>query len=259
MIRDMTFAQRSLLFAQLSSIAYLDKIPAKKEARKLGFTTVEFYDKEGAQAYRFMNSDDIVIACRGTQPTEFNDIKADLKAMPVLAETVGRVHHGFKTEVDELWPMIKEDLKRHANNKKDLWFTGHSLGAAMTTIIASRCHADTNMPSIKEVYTYGSPKVGWNKYVKSLNVPHHRWVNNNDIVTTVPPTFMGYRHHGEEHYLNHWGNVRMLTGWQRTKDKYRGFVKGIQNGRIDSFSDHFITEYIQHLEKFAQGLESYQL
>ena len=45
---------------------------------------------------------------------EFNDLKADLKALPVMAETVGRVHIGFKTEVDDLWPMIEEDINRKA-------------------------------------------------------------------------------------------------------------------------------------------------
>ena len=67
-------------------------------------------DNGGAQAYRFENKNDIVIACRGTQPTEFNDIKADLKAVPVMAETVSRVHHGFKVEVDELWPYVSAKL-----------------------------------------------------------------------------------------------------------------------------------------------------
>ena len=41
-----------------------------------------------------MNKTDLVIACRGTQPSEFNDTKADLKAMSVMAETVSRVHRG---------------------------------------------------------------------------------------------------------------------------------------------------------------------
>ena len=76
MILDMSFEQRSLLFAKLSSIAYSDDTKqVKKDARALGFTTIEFYNKDGAQAYRFMNKHDIVIACRGTQPSEFNDIK----------------------------------------------------------------------------------------------------------------------------------------------------------------------------------------
>src|SRR6056300_1298940 len=123
MIKDLTFLEKSLLFAELSQIAYMDKKDAYKAVKKMGFTTVEFYELDGAQAYRFMNKDDLVIACRGTQPNEFNDIKADLKAIPVVSETVSRVHQGFKKEVDELWPMVKEDLMRKQNSDKDVWFT----------------------------------------------------------------------------------------------------------------------------------------
>ena len=107
-----TTPQRSLIFAQLAQIAYDEPAEAKKKAKKMGFTTVEFYDHDGAQAYRFQNKNDLVIACRGTQPTEFNDIKADLRALPIMAETIGRVHKGFKKEVDELWPMLLEDISR---------------------------------------------------------------------------------------------------------------------------------------------------
>ena len=111
-ISTMNFNERSLLFAKLASIAYCNIKDAKSQVKKLGFTTVEFYEKDGAQAYRFMNKTDLVIACRGTEPTEFNDISADLKALPVMAETISRVHQGFKSEVDELWPAITEDINR---------------------------------------------------------------------------------------------------------------------------------------------------
>jgi triacylglycerol lipase len=245
----MTFLERSLLFARLSSIAYSDdEAQVKKDAKKLGFTTIEFYNNGGAQAYRFQNKEDIVIACRGTQPNEFNDVKADLKATPVLAETIGRVHKGFKTEVDDLWPMIKEDLLT-ASKSRTAWFTGHSLGAAMTTIMASRCNCDITMPDIKEIYTFGSPRVGWRKYCKSLNVKHHRWVNNNDIVTRVPLIIMGYVHHGEEHYMNAYGLERKHTNWQRIKDRWRGMWMGLKQGSIDNFSDHSMVNYIANIEK----------
>ena len=244
----MNFKERSLLFAKLASIAYNDNVKqVKKQAKLLGFTEIEFYNKDGAQAYRFQNKTDIVIACRGTQPSEFNDIKADLKAAPVMAETVGRVHRGFKAEVDELWPMVVEDLKECGKTRK-AWFTGHSLGAAMTTIMASRCNCDDSMPNIEEVYTYGSPRVGWKKYCNSLNVTHHRWVNNNDIVTRVPLAIMGYKHHGTEHYMNAHGKYRKLTTWQRVKDRWRGMWMGIKKGSIDNFSDHSMVNYIANLE-----------
>jgi len=255
-IGTLDFPNRSLLFARLAGIAYLEPAKAKTEARALGFTTTEFYDRDGAQAYRFMNKEDLVIACRGTEPTCFNDIGADLKAAPALSETVSRVHRGFKQEVDDLWPMIVEDLTRKQNQGKTLWFCGHSLGGAMATIMASRCFYDNGLPNPEELYTYGSPRVGWPKYVKSMSgFTHHRWVNNNDIVTTVPPRFLGYRHHGTEHYLNAFGNVRQHTGWQRFKDKWRGTWMGIKQGKVDSFSDHSISLYAEYLEKYANGEE----
>lgn len=258
-ITKMLFAERSLLFAKLSSIAYNSNIKdVKKQVKKLGFTTVEFYDREGAQAYRFMNKDDLVIACRGTQPTEFNDVSADLKALPVMAETISRVHRGFKAEVDELWPMVCEDISRKANTNKKLWFCGHSLGAAMATIMANRCECDDVLTNPEELYTYGSPRVGWPTYVNSFSTIHHRWKNNNDIVTTVPFVAMGYRHCGELHYLNAYGNVRKPTGWQLVKDKLRGMWMGIKRGKIDNFSDHDISLYIAYLEMYAQGKENSQ-
>ena len=247
-ISNMSFKQRSLLFAKLSSIAYNNIKEAKSQAKKLGFTTTEFYEKDGAQAYRFMNKDDLVIACRGTQPSEFNDLKADLKALPVMAETVGRVHIGFKTEVDDLWPMIEEDINRKTNVTKTLWFCGHSLGAAMATIMASRAKHNVELNDPVELFTYGSPRVGWREYCNSLNVIHHRWKNNNDIVTTVPLAVMGFKHHGECHYINAYGNVRNPTGWQMFKDRLRGMWMGIKKGKIDNFGDHSMVEYIKHIE-----------
>jgi triacylglycerol lipase len=248
-IKQLTFKEKSLLFAQLASIAYNNTKDAKSQAKRLGFSTTEFYDKDGAQAYRFMNKTDLVIACRGTQPSEFNDIKADLKAMPVMAETVSRVHRGFKAEVDELWPAITQDIKRKVNLDKTLWFCGHSLGAAMATIMASRCMHDVELNDPVELYTFGSPRVGWRGYVKSLNIVHHRWKNNNDIVTSVPLWLMGYVHHGTEHYLNAYGNYRKPTAWQLVKDKFRGMWMGLKKGKIDNFSDHSMTEYIKHIKQ----------
>ena len=171
---------------------------------------------------------------------------------------MSRVHKGFKKEVDELWPMVLEDLMAK-EVKQNLWFCGHSLGAAMATVMASRCAYKESIPDPVELYTYGSPRVGWKGYVVNLNVVHHRWKNNNDIVTTVPPTFLGYTHHGEMHYLNAYGNVRTPTGWQMLKDKWRGIWMGIKQGKIDSFADHSIDEYIKHLEVHAKGEENYQV
>ena len=244
-IANMSFKERSLLFAKLAKIAYYSEKKAASQAKRLGFTTTEFYNKDGAQAYRFMNTKDVVIACRGTEPTEWNDIAADLKAIPVMAETVSRVHKGFKQEVDELWPMVLEDLERTVNQKKTLWFCGHSLGAAMATIMASRCHLYPNVKAVEELYTYGSPRVGWAGYCRSLGVTHHRWRNNNDIVTKVPLWIMGYRHHGTEHYITSAGTI----GKPGIVDWAKGIWDGVKRKKFDSIGDHDIQAYHNQIDR----------
>ena len=136
-IRELTFLQRALLFAELAMIAYNDIDEARRASTIIGLPDVTFYNRDGSQAFRFRNDHDCVIACRGTEPNEWNDIRADANATSALAETAGKVHSGFKTDVDDLWLMLDTAL---IGNQQPLWFCGHSLGGAMATICAGRCY-----------------------------------------------------------------------------------------------------------------------
>ena len=100
-----------------------------------GFPDCEFVEHDGAQAYILGNQHDCMVICRGTEPHEWNDVRADANAFTVLTE-VGRLHSGFNSEVNDLWPMLEQRLEE---NKRPLWFAGHSLGGAMATICAGRC------------------------------------------------------------------------------------------------------------------------
>ena len=230
-------------------IAYADHDEVKRRTASLGFGETEFFDRDGSQAYIFRNDVDTVVACRGTEPNEWNDIKADANAVHATAETIGRVHRGFKTEVDDLWPRLEQAL---VTNQNQLWFTGHSLGGAMATICAGRCFLSHINSIPAGLFSYGSPRVGDRRYVNYCKLDHIRWVNNNDIVTRVPPTWLGYRHAGKEMYLDCDGRLRKLTGWQRTKDRFRGFVRGLRTFQVDHFSDHSMLEYIRHIEHAVQ-------
>ena len=99
----------------------------------------------------------------------------------------------------------------------------------------------------KAVYTYGAPRVGTKRYINNVQVDLTRWVNNNDIVPRVPPTWLEYRHTGTRIYINANGKVRKMTKRQRGKDRWRGFVKGLKEGKVDHFSDHSIAQYIDHI------------
>jgi hypothetical protein len=108
-IAEMTRLQQSLLFAELSQIAYMPPEPALSCVRKIGFLESLYFDHDGAQAYRFRNERDSVIVCRGTEPNEWNDVKADANAVTVLAETIGRVRdvEGWRRVVDRLRGFIR--------------------------------------------------------------------------------------------------------------------------------------------------------
>ncbi len=247
-IKRLNRLQRSLLFAEISMVSYMHEPEVRAAIGDLGFAECHYIDRDGAQAYVFVNEHDRVIVCRGTEPNEWNDIKADANAFTDLAETVGRVHRGFKREVDDIWPSIEEHL---VDDGRVVWFTGHSLGGAMATICAGRCLLSAIAVSPHQTYTYGSPRVGTKRYVTHADVDVIRWVNNNDIVTHAPPTWLRYRHVGTMMYLNAYGNLRKLTPKQRAKDRWRGFIAGLKNRSFDHFSDHAIARYVEYIARAA--------
>lgn len=241
-IEQLSPLRQSLLFAELASISYFQEDDVRELIGRLGFHDLEFFDKDGSQAYSFHNDADRVIACRGTEPNEWNDIRADTNAVSAVAETVGRVHRGFKEEVDDLWPRLEEFL---TTNDETLWFAGHSLGGAMATICSGRCLLSHIKANPQGLFTYGSPRVGNKRYINYFNVNHLRWVNNNDIVARVPPAWMGYRHHGKEMYIDAAGCHRQVKS--RLRDRLRGLWSGLKRFQIDYFSDHSIDRYIEHV------------
>src|SRR5207302_2819535 len=107
-LASLTFLRRSLVLAELAMIAYNDEAEALRAARAIGFPEALLIGNDGSEAYRFRNEHDVVVACRGTQPTEWNDIRADANAVMVVVGTLGRVHSGFNREVDDLWPVLEE-------------------------------------------------------------------------------------------------------------------------------------------------------
>lgn len=240
-ISELAPLHRSLLFAELARLAYSEEASAASVVETINLTETLFVERDGAQAYVFRNNDDCIVACRGTEPSELNDLKADVDATSVLSETVGRVHRGFKKEVDDLWPQLEKQL---IHNTKTLWFTGHSLGGAMATICAGRCFLSHISSSPEALYTFGSPRVGNKRYVHHVDLDHHRWVNNNDIVTRVPPTWFGYRHTGEVMYLDSNGVHRQMSPVARARDRWQGFWKGLRKGQLDHLADHRMTGYI---------------
>ena len=257
-INQRKFTEQAHLFAQLSRLAYKDLAEVEEEFAQLGFVA-HFFDINGSQAYLLKNAQDLVVVCRGTQPTEFADIAADLDARMVPSSTgIGHVHAGFKRSVDNIWPELEGLLKEYGKTRT-IWCTGHSLGAAMATLVSYRLQRTEDCPNPQALFTYGSPRVGNKKYIKaieSIGLLHFRFVNNADIVARVP--VWPYRHFGGMYYMNHYGNLRTLTYAQLCKDVWRGFLVGLKRRQINFFVNHSIDRYENNLLKWNLGIENPQ-
>ena len=258
MITDKTFAQQSALFARFAELAYMPPDKAPKLFKKLGYTAT-FLSNKDSEAYVVEDATDIIIACRGTQPTQWSDISADLsidRVKPLVG--VGKVHVGFKSYADKLWDTIRGHVVRGTADNKVLWVTGHSLGAAMATLIARRCVMAEHLQTPMALFTYGCPRVGNKEYVQEFNdlLVHHRWVNSGDIVTKVPlPPF--YQHTGTMHHI---GSDGLITKDANTKNTIMSIIKlvfnfwgGLLAKMMGDAKDHSIQIYTQRLTAYAMN------
>ena len=237
--------EQLLEFAKISATTYDNPKDSKSKFKALGYTIVEFFDVNGAQGYLLKGADSHVLSFRGTEVTEKSDVLADLKAGKNLEASGGKVHVGFKDELNKLWPAITVSLA----NIDTLYVTGHSLGAAMATIAASRIQT-----KVIALVTFGSPRAGNQEFVNSLSVTHYRVQNNCDDVTKVPFLLMGFAHHGTHKYMNFDGEFRDLTAWQQIKDMVRSRLKARAKGqKFIGVFDHMMENYIAKLAKLGNN------
>jgi triacylglycerol lipase len=232
--------EQLLEFARIAAITYDNPDISTAKFKELGYTIIKFFDIDGAQAYLLTNNTITVLSFRGTEVKQKSDVLADLTSGKNIEACGGKVHVGFKGELNKLWPAIQTTL---ADNPGNLYVTGHSLGAAMATIAASRIQ-----DRVTALVTFGSPRAGNQEFVNSLQVAHYRVQNNNDAVTKVPPYIMNFRHHGECVYLNYYGEIRELTPWQRLKDMLRSRRRAY--AKLQFFKavyDHLMANYIAKL------------
>lgn len=161
---------------------------------------------QGFAAYR--KKDQLaLLAFRGTQADAPADLLLDAMFLPLQAKGwPGLLHHGFAQGTAAVFPAVERWLARHADRAR-LLVCGHSLGAAIATLVAVRYPG----PATRLV-TMGSPRVGDNTFAQAFaasGVRATRVVNSLDVVTRVPPSnfIVAYRHVGTATFIDSSGKL----------------------------------------------------
>ena len=230
---DNKFSWKTAIFmAKLAKHAYNSQAAFKKTFKK--DWTIKMFSHGGTECYVLTCPKNYIVVFRGTEPTSWEDIKAD-----VQFRKVGGIHRGFKAALDDIWDNLYTHYEKNATGKQ-LLVTGHSLGAALATLYSHRiCYSNS------ACYTFGSPRVGTPKQTKKMVFSAYRFRNNNDIVTKVPPEFLGFSHKSDKTtYFDVEGNVKEgYSRWYMVKQWFKGTGKGLLKGKVDGFSDHSMGGY----------------
>lgn len=232
----------SLLYAVVSHATYINKCSDKN------FVITAKFENKGTHTQGLFGEaygNTFVVAFRGSEETGIADWITDLKFIPTIypygdsGDKSMTVHSGFMGAYKSVREAVQKAVK--STPHKQVVFTGHSLGGALAALAA----LDTayNVPGkVVSCYTYGSPKVGNDSFVKNYNkrVPNtYRCVNGNDMVPSAPPGVFG-----------HVGQLYCVGGATDREYSWTELVAGI----MDKIDDHFPHNYISELKTFIKNL-----
>jgi len=196
--------------AEASMLVYADEAFVDQRFANAGLDHIRFFNRSGTQCFLAANDRFAIVAFRGSEiwkrgdPFDPQRILADLTTnIDVrLSEWYrgGRVHHGFKTALDQIWEELQSEILALQAQGLKIWVTGHSLGAALATLAGDR------LPQVKGVYTFGSPRVGDDQFQATFRPQTFRMVNGRDIVASLPLK-KPYYHVGELILIDPLGRV----------------------------------------------------
>lgn len=192
--------------AELSFLSYCHPQFIRLATHVAGMPRFRFFDGSVAECFIVGTPEYSIVFVRGTEVFSVNaffDVIADLNVRQVEEPAGGKVHQGFKDALDEIWDGPEglgahlAALRREYGEKHRVWFTGHSLGAAIVTIAAARYREGAGL------YTFGSPRVGNRAFTEAVRLPTIRCINSRDPVALLPPSIrlpggleIEYRHVG---------------------------------------------------------------
>ena len=260
-----TFSKINLSYlSYCANLAYESKEYIEAELTSLGYDLHRdnffFSDKDtDTQAFVVGDKNKIILSFRGTEgkiPDWITNIDA-FKETWINVPQAGEVHHGFYVALSSIWDEVTSEIKKLRTSGQSIWLTGHSLGGALATLAAATLRLQQPEIEINGLYTFGQPRVGNKEFSSNFNSKLkkkcYRCVNNNDVVTRVPPRIFGYSHVGRLMYFDVDGVLHRdnsLSWWARFWDQLEGRFDDVFNLAPDGVGDHSMDIY----QELSEGI-----
>jgi triacylglycerol lipase len=163
----------------------------------------------------------------GTDPLVVANLITDFDIHPA---TTGAAQ-GYDVAAAAVWPDVKALVEKAAGPGGKVFLAGHSLGAALAALIAHRISTDS-VADVEAVYTIGMPRPGRHAFAAAydaqrLGMRTYRLVHGQDLVPTVAPAFLDFRHVGRFLHCQRGGKFDPAQLTPDTSSDDPGFVAGV--------------------------------
>ena len=237
---------------QMADLAYATPAKVAATTKEWGFSRSQFFSRKDTQAFLAGNDRIVILAFRGTEPTDLHDWLTDAE-FDLAPNPWGQVHDGFQRALSYVWRDIRALLPDYQDKGQALWVTGHSLGAALATLAVASLRQEDK--PVYGLYTFGQPRTGDRTFADRFNADFQarafRFVNQEDIVTRVPMRLFNYSHVGTYLYLSAEGKISDdMASWFRFLDCAKAALPDLLDMKMDALADHSMTNgYLPKLAK----------
>lgn len=247
-------AVNAYALVRCSNLAYKVKDRVQSQTVKWGFpkSNFRFFDEADTQGFAVANRETAIFAFRGT--SSIDDALLDANIELTNGPLGGLVQQGFARGLNAVGLSIQRAMRRLDNGNRSIWFTGHSLGAALATLAVAE-RLDTMKP-VAGLYTYGSPRVGDASFREGFNrrlSNYYRMVFGRDLVTRVAPRALRYTHVGQLATISRDGKISH-KGFSEASFLRNVFhsIEALRTRDFGAIEDHKLkTGYLPMLKKRA--------
>lgn len=190
--------EKAYALALASKLAYReDPVIEHVVTRTWGFEQCRLIHVGGARAFVAWDQTLLLVAFRGT--AGLSDWKVDAE-FPLEPRHQFSLHRGFYNAFKRIQTILEPQIDALENQPRHCFFTGHSLGGAVGSIAAGylwKKFWDKFGERCVEIYTFGQPCPGDERFknycAQVFPEKSVRFVNEDDLVTKLPPAPFGYQ------------------------------------------------------------------